>query len=97
MGPGREPKVCENEELVSEFELACRSGDYEFADEYKKEIIRRFGVISPNPVGKNVALDKLEKRFAELETKWDEEGPDPDLYGRLDELRASIWIVRDYS
>jgi len=41
MGPGREPKLCENDELVSEFEFACRSGDYEFADEYKAEIIRR--------------------------------------------------------
>ncbi|MNN46597.1 hypothetical protein D3C81_1609830 [compost metagenome] len=41
MGPGREPEVCENDELVSEFEIACRAGDYEFAEEYKKEIIRR--------------------------------------------------------
>lgn len=41
MGPGREPKVCENDELVAEFEFACRSGDYEFAEEYKQEIIMR--------------------------------------------------------
>lgn len=41
MGPGREPQVCENDELVSEFEIACRAGDYEFADEYKAEIIKR--------------------------------------------------------
>lgn len=41
MGPGREPKLCDNSELVSEFEVACRAGDYEFSDEYKAEIIRR--------------------------------------------------------
>lgn len=41
MGPGREPEVCDNEELIEEFEFACRSGDFEFSEEYKKEIIRR--------------------------------------------------------
>jgi hypothetical protein len=41
MGPGREPKLCDNEELVMEFELACRAGDYEFSEEYKEEIIKR--------------------------------------------------------
>jgi hypothetical protein len=41
MGPGREPEVCDSVELVSEFEIACRAGDYEFAEEYKNEIIRR--------------------------------------------------------
>lgn len=46
MGPGREPKVCENDELVSEFEIACRAGDYEFADEYKAEIIKRLEEIA---------------------------------------------------
>lgn len=41
MGPGRPAHECENDELVEEFEFACRSGDYEFAEEYKKEIIQR--------------------------------------------------------
>lgn len=46
MGPGREPQVCEYYELVSEFEFACRGGDYEFADEYKAEIIKRLEEIA---------------------------------------------------
>lgn len=49
MGPGREPEVCENEELVSEFEIACRAGDYEFADEHKKRDHSSFGVKFSSP------------------------------------------------
>lgn len=64
MGPGREPEVCENDELVSEFEIACRAGDHEFAEEYKKEIMRRLGAkaqpaapIDPNEVLKRIGID----------------------------------------
>jgi len=41
MGPGRPANECDHEELVGEFELACRGGDYEFAPEYRAEIVRR--------------------------------------------------------
>lgn len=41
MGPGRPANECENEELVNEFELACRGGDYEFAPEYREELMKR--------------------------------------------------------
>jgi hypothetical protein len=41
MGPGRPAHECDNEELVSEFEYACRGGDYEFAEEYKAELLKR--------------------------------------------------------
>lgn len=41
MGPGRPAAECENEELVDEFESACRGKDHEFADDYRNEIVRR--------------------------------------------------------
>lgn len=45
MGPGRESEACDNDELVAEFEADCRGGDYEFAEEYKQEILRRLGEV----------------------------------------------------
>lgn len=59
MGPGREPKVCENDELVSEFEGACRGGDYEFADEYKVEILRRMASNQGEAARLREALENL--------------------------------------
>jgi hypothetical protein len=44
MGPGRPANECENIELIQEFESACRAGDYEFADEYREELLRRLTV-----------------------------------------------------
>ncbi|MDF2649826.1 MAG: hypothetical protein K0Q73_5631 [Paenibacillus sp.] len=41
MGPGQPAKDCNDEELVAEFESACRGGDSEFAPEYRDEILRR--------------------------------------------------------
>ncbi|MBJ6364182.1 hypothetical protein ACFOQM_23460 [Paenibacillus sp. GCM10012307] len=41
MGPGRPATECGNNELVLEFEWACRAGDYEFANEYKAELLLR--------------------------------------------------------
>lgn len=41
MGPGTEPSLCSDEELVEEFELACRGGDSEFSEQYKEELISR--------------------------------------------------------
>lgn len=41
MGPGRPAHECSNEDLVAEFEAACRGGDYEFTPEYKEELLRR--------------------------------------------------------
>lgn len=41
MGPWIDPETADNETLVDEFEIACRAGDHEFADEYKKEILKR--------------------------------------------------------
>lgn len=51
MGPGREPEVCEDDELVQEFENACRGGDYEFAEEYKAELIKRLNERKALPKG----------------------------------------------
>ena len=45
MGPWIDEKIADNETLVSEFETACRAGDYEFSDCYKSEILRRFASI----------------------------------------------------
>ncbi|MGG4346461.1 hypothetical protein ABEW68_33080 [Paenibacillus lautus] len=44
MGPGRLASECENEELVAEFEQACRGGDYEFAEEYRDELLKRLNL-----------------------------------------------------
>lgn len=41
MGPGKEPEDCNNDELVNEFENACRGGDYEFSEGYKAELLKR--------------------------------------------------------
>jgi len=41
MGPGQPASECSNEDLVAEFEAACRGGDYEFAKEYRDELLRR--------------------------------------------------------
>lgn len=41
MGPGQPAKECDDESLIMEFESACRGGDYEFAPEYRDEILRR--------------------------------------------------------
>ncbi|MCY9593742.1 hypothetical protein PC41400_21670 [Paenibacillus chitinolyticus] len=49
MGPGRPAKECENEELVFEFENACRGGDYEFAPEYREELLQRL-TATPRPI-----------------------------------------------
>lgn len=50
MGPGRPALECDNDELISEFESACRGGDYEFAEEYREELRKRLNESS--------ALDK---------------------------------------
>lgn len=44
MGPGQPAKDCNDEELVAEFEFACRGGDHEFAPEYRDEILRRLSI-----------------------------------------------------
>ncbi|MGX4583348.1 hypothetical protein [Paenibacillus chitinolyticus] len=49
MGPGRPAQECDNEELVYEFESACRGGDYEFAPEYRDELLRRLSA-TPRPI-----------------------------------------------
>lgn len=41
MGPGQPARECCNEDLIAEFEAACRGGDYEFAPEYRAELLRR--------------------------------------------------------
>lgn len=46
MGPGRPAIECDNDELIDEFEFACRSGDYEFSEEYKAEILKRLEATS---------------------------------------------------
>lgn len=45
MGPGQPARECDNEDLIAEFEAACRGGDYEFAPEYRAELMRRFGAM----------------------------------------------------
>lgn len=47
MGPGRPANECENDELVTEFEQACRGGDYEFAGEYREELLKRLNRDTP--------------------------------------------------
>ena len=44
IGPGRPANECENKELIQEFESACRGGDYEFAEEYREELLKRLNV-----------------------------------------------------
>lgn len=51
MGPGRPASECENAELVSEFEFSCRGGDYEFSEEYRKELLRRLELIQSDVRG----------------------------------------------
>lgn len=46
MGPGRPALECDNDELISEFEIACRGGDYEFAEEYREELRKRLNEAS---------------------------------------------------
>lgn len=68
MGPGRPANECENKELIQEFESACRAGDYEFAEEYREELLKRLNS-QVKPTDTKKLLEWLEARIEETKLK----------------------------